>query len=184
MPKKTPGKRRRSVTKRPWGSDHTPSPHGREALLELTSIKHADDIQHMAASQPLLIFTAHCGECPMRVLLDSGAQSNFISATAVKRAGLCVRPLRTPLYVRHSNGVEMTVTTEAPNVELVFQQCSTGVSCIEVPSLNYDVILGQPWHRQTNPQINWTTQQVFVNRVSLESKLVCPHPRRETVSTA
>ena len=121
MPKKTPGKRHQSVIKRPWGSDHTPLPHGREALLELSSIKHPDDNQHMAAFQPLLVFTAHCDECPMRVLLDSGAQSNFISATAVKRAGLCVRLLWTPLYVRHFDGVEMAVTIEAPNVEFVFQ---------------------------------------------------------------
>ena len=78
----------------------------------------------------------------MRVLLDSGAQSNFISATAVRRACLPTQRLRTPLYVRHSDGVELAVVAEAPSVELVFQQCSTQVSCIEVPNLNYDVILG------------------------------------------
>ena len=117
----------------------------------------------------------------MRVLLDSGAQSNFISAAAVRRAGLSRRQLRTPLYVRHSDGVEMAVTTEAPNVELVFQQCVSRVSCIEVPSLNYDVILGQPWHRQTNPQIDWTSQQVCINGVLLESSLDCQQLQHKSV---
>ena len=73
------------------------------------------------------------------------------------------------MYVRHSNGVEIQVTTEVPEVELVFQHNSLYASCIEIPDLNYDVILGQPWHQRANPQINWAKQQVMVRGVVLKS---------------
>ena len=145
------------MTKRSWVPDHKPS-YDLGGQLELSSIKHHVEIANQAGPRQLLTFTAHCGESPVRVLLDSGAQSNFISAAAAETASLGKRQLTRPFYVRHSNGSVLEVNTEVPDVELTFQHSSLCVSCIEVPRLNYDIILGQPWHRDADPQINWTTQ--------------------------
>ena len=142
MSDKETRKRRGSVIARSWVPDQKLR-HDRRACVELSSIKHVDGKQPIVVPSRLLIFTAHCGEFSLRVLLDSGAQANFISATAVQKASLQKRCLATPMYVRHSNGVEIQVTTEVPGVELVFQRNALCVNCIEIPNLNYDGILGQ-----------------------------------------
>ena len=123
MSDKETGKRSASVINRPWVPD-LKSTRGRKVRVELSSLEHRKGNQSTAAPSGLLIFTAHCGEYPMRVLLDSGAQSNFISAAAARKASLHMRRPETPLYVRHSNGVEMEVTAEVQDIELVFQQSS------------------------------------------------------------
>ena len=139
-----------------------------------------EDKQELVTPSKLLIFTAHCSGYPLRVLLDSGAQSNFISAAIVKKASLSRRRLMTPMYIRHSNGVESEVAAEVPSIKLVFRESSFCVSGIEVPDLNYDIILGQPWHQQVNPQIDWRTQQVVVNGVTLESLPTTTSPGCQT----
>ena len=155
---------------RSWVPDQKPL-HGLGDKVELSSIKYKEGArQGPVAASKLLVFTAHCGGYPMRVLLDSGAQSNFISAAAAQRASLQERRLQTPLHVRHSNGLEMEVTMEVPNVELVFRQSSMCVNAIKVAHLNYDIILGQPWHQQTNPEINWIKQQVWIRGTELLSQ--------------
>lgn len=119
MPQQKAGKRTGSVTERSWVPDQTVA-HDLERQLELSSIKHHDNIADQAPLSQLLIFTAHCGESPVRVLLDSSAQSKFISAAAVKRTCLTKRALARPFYVRHSNGTVLEVNTEVPDIELTF----------------------------------------------------------------
>ena len=44
------------------------------------------------------------------------------------------------------------------------------VNAIKVAHLNYDIILEQPWYQQTNPEINWIKQQVWIEGTELLSQ--------------
>jgi transposase InsO family protein len=94
----------------------------------------------------------------MKALLDSGAQANYVSGEAVLRAGL--QPsLKECSYELHvANGEQM------PQESLIRHEVLTTLDiqgyqwkgCLDVFGLAaHDVILGLPWLKEINPQIDW-----------------------------
>ena len=140
-------------------------------MTELSSIAESATTPYRPLiSGRLFTFTAYCGEQPVFVLLDSGAQSNFISSEAVQRLQLPRQRLMESTAVRHSNQCSATVESFVSNIQLVFQDNDITVCCIEVPNLNYDIILGQAWHQATNPQINWKQHTIYIDGKQMLSK--------------
>jgi hypothetical protein len=94
----------------------------------------------------------------MKALLDSGAQANYISGKALLRAGLqpYLKPRSYELHV--ANGEQM------PNESLILHETITELDIqgtkrkthLDVFGLAaHDIILGLPWFRENNPQIDW-----------------------------
>ena len=136
------GKRKRSVNTGSWFSDRCKK-YDSVITTELSSIAESATTPYgLLISDRLFMFTAYCSEQPVFVLLNSGAQSNFISSQAVQRLQLPRQHLIESTAVRHSNQCSATVESFVSNIQLVFQDNNIIVCCIEVPNLNYDIILG------------------------------------------
>lgn len=112
-----------------------------------------------ASSNLLVLVGRHRGRI-VKVLVDSGASRDFISAAAVKRLGLAMSPLDVHLKVRLADG---SLSTSAMQVtfplELPPALCET--RSFVVTSLDaYDIILGKTWLTDHNPVIDWVTNTI------------------------
>ncbi|KAF9110973.1 hypothetical protein BGW39_004507, partial [Mortierella sp. 14UC] len=99
------------------------------------------------------------GRHSVRVLIDSGASGNFISSGLLSNLGkLQFRrvPLRAPVRILLARG-QVSMAEDAATVSLRLDTEDPAVAGIVIDNLRYDLILGQPWLRQYNPEVNWTT---------------------------
>jgi transposase InsO family protein len=111
-------------------------------------------------------------------LLDSGANSNFISRSVIREIGLQIEYLVTPVSVRLADGSEYLIKTKVKEPVILktnagnkeWYQFST--SLLIVPNLSYPVILGIPWFKNVNPQINWNDGSVKINVEKKELQLL------------
>ena len=94
----------------------------------------------------------------MKALVDSGSQESYVSASAVFKAGL--RPLRKqqayPLHVANGQPMpdEARITHEVTGVTLRIQEHQEEMTFDVFGLATHDIILGLPWLRKHNPQIN------------------------------
>jgi hypothetical protein len=100
----------------------------------------------------------------MTALLDSGAQSNYVSSRAVWRAGLKPQRKQNPYPLRVANGepmpAESEITHEVLSVPLQIQNHFEQLDLDAFGMATHDVILGLPWLRKHNPRINWKNRQL------------------------
>ena len=143
--------------------------NGPKQQIELSSIDQTDGTISNMFSGKLFNYTVRCGDCLVTVLLDGGAQGNFIDAKIVQKLGLRRQRLPRAVSVRHSNRTAIDIQYCVPEVQLYFQNNVVTACCIEVPELNYDVLLGQAWHKAANPKIDWAAHTVYVQNKMLES---------------
>jgi transposase InsO family protein len=95
----------------------------------------------------------------MKALLDSGSSANFISGTAVLRAGLKPYRKQTPYSLHVANGERMPTESgisHAVNTELNIQGHQEKIHLDVFGLAAHDVVLGLPWLREHNPRIDWT----------------------------
>ena len=104
-------------------------------------------------------------------LLDSGATENFIDKRTVATLGLGTRTLIQPLSIHNVDGTmnqegqitqycDLWVRKGKQNTKLRFY----------VTSLGRDrLILGHPWFRHFNPDIDWPTSSLKGNPVSIKT---------------
>jgi predicted aspartyl protease len=96
---------------------------------------------------------------PIKTLIDSGATSNFISPSIVKKFHLPKKTLETPRVVRMLDGtlsqtgkiwhkVEIIVTIQNHMQTIPFLVCPIG---------KHDAILGMRWLTTEGPLINWAS---------------------------
>ena len=118
----------------------------------------------------------------MRALLDSGSISNFISGEAVLRAGL--RPLlkKEPYPIRVANGTLMPgepVITHEVTTLLYIQNQPMRVHLDVLGLAAKDIILGLPWLREFNPQIDWKHRTLSLGDCA-NARNSKPTPRQST----
>src|SRR6202453_2212369 len=123
-------------------------------------------------------------ETKTEALLDSGATNNFIDERAVNSLNLGTRKLPQTLQVNNVDGstnragnvtkfCNLWLTREGKKVKMGFY----------VTNLGRDrLILGHPWFRAFNPTINWETNQLEGDDVTIETagyqtKLATPSAR-------
>lgn len=113
----------------------------------------------------------------LRVLIDSGADENFMDWNMAKRLHLTVSPLLKPLEARALDGrLLCRVTHRTQPIRLVMaqghsEQLSFHLYC----SPQHPVILGLPWLKQHNPKIDWISDEV--TGWGEGCKLCCPPPK-------
>lgn len=104
----------------------------------------------------------------VRVLIDSGASCTLISSRFVRRVRLSPFPSSTSTRFEFADGGEFTSTLSATGHLTLGDYSITlqDVSLCEL-SARADIILGEDWLREANPEINWRTGQICVGDVVL-----------------
>jgi hypothetical protein len=96
----------------------------------------------------LIKLTIQLGGVVMKALLDLGAQGNYVSCTAVERAGLMLRYKTNPYPLRVANGElmpgEENVTLEVRGAPLQLQDHKETLDLDILRTAAHDVILGLP----------------------------------------
>jgi hypothetical protein len=117
-------------------------------------------------------------------LLDSGANSNFISRSVIREVGLQIENLDSPVSVRLADGSEYMIKTKVKEPIILKTTSGNGewyqfsVSLLIVPNLSYSIILGIPWFKNVNPQINWSDGSVKINIKEKELQLLAMESRK------
>lgn len=94
---------------------------------------------------------------PLRALLDSGAQEDFISQVTVVRLGfqLIPAPLTAVAVDGHRVNVYGQLSCEVRATDTRGECSSTARQLVSTDMKKYDLILGKRWLSDVNPDINW-----------------------------
>ena len=119
-------------------------------------------------SAKLVRLTVKLNDHPMKAMLDSGSTSNFLSADAAWTAGLTMEKKKEPYLLHVGNGELLPgqgkITHECRNLPLDIGGHQEKITLDIIDTANHDIILGLPWLRKHNPNIDWTTQQLSMRR--------------------
>jgi hypothetical protein len=101
----------------------------------------------------------------MRALVDSGAMGNYISPTLVNRYKLPWRTKARPYRLRNIEGDPFEygggwIERETDHLRMELQDHKETIHLDIMDLQEYDLILGHPWLRNSNPMINWRTGQL------------------------
>jgi hypothetical protein len=102
-----------------------------------------------------MAFSAEIAEVPVRLLLDSGAQGNWISRAAVAACELALHPCQN-VAVEVANG-NLLQTQEFCTPRVVLQELRTFPHCLVLDQLpgGFDVILGDGWLKQFSVSLHF-----------------------------
>jgi hypothetical protein len=110
---------------------------------------------------------------PIRVMIDSGATGNFISTRALARLNIPiikVEPYQLQVVdgssVEHNAGIVDQGTV--PSLLESEDGHKTMVQFDITPLGRHEALLGMPWIREHNPEIDWVTVKVLFTRCSCE----------------
>lgn len=98
------------------------------------------------------------------LLVDSGSSGNFISSAFVQQYKDCfpTKQIDHPHSVTLADGTQHISCKMVPGVTLNVAGYREQIDFIVLPLNHYDIILGMPWLRQTNPVIDWGKPSVTV----------------------
>ena len=161
--------------------DRVSSPRRRRSALRLAAVQATQ-------SKGCLRFDAKLGAVPIRTLLDSGAESMFVSEALVKRHGL------TTFQFTDADAVDVILADGSK------YRCNQGVRAplrldghsesgweFRVVPMHaaYDLIIGMPWLHFHNPLVDWKLGTATMNprkgMLVLKSRST---PRLETIMSA
>jgi hypothetical protein len=102
-------------------------------------------------SHPLMVFQGSINGHQAVILLDQGANSNYVSTAFAERTGILQRRLKEPVTVITATGRSHPVTSQlmCTDVRVVGKDLKTNL--LVVPLGTYDVILGTPWYAAARP---------------------------------
>ncbi|KAI1869633.1 uncharacterized protein JN550_005614 [Neoarthrinium moseri] len=101
----------------------------------------------------------------VRALLDSGAQGNYISPKVVNKYRIPWKEKDAPYQLRTVDGEFVTygngtVDMETDHLPVTISDHAEKLTCDITDISGYDMILGIPWLRASNPRVNWRTGQL------------------------
>jgi hypothetical protein len=133
------------------------------------------------AKSTLLTFVCNVNGHAARILIDGGAQGNVISSSFVKRHAI---PLcsSSPIPIVLPNGSQ-SFSAHTANITLQRQHYSTTLDPIVYPLQKYDLLLGKPWLTQTNPLINWRTNNLRIHHNGIDIDWDCTGFASSSIST-
>ena len=99
---------------------------------------------------------------PLSILLDSGADESFIDRELVLRFGIDTVPLDPPIETQALDGRTLTRVERrtVPVKLLVSGNHHESISLLVITSPFSPVVLGYPWLKTHNPQMDWGTGRV------------------------
>ena len=107
-------------------------------------------------------------------LLDSGASHNFISSTFLKRLGRkgLVKPSADSVHL--PNGATLSSGSILPSVRINLSGFTDAPTFHVLPLDAFDIILGKEWLSRHNPDIDWVSHRVIINKLHRRFLLRCP----------
>ena len=99
----------------------------------------------------------------IKAMIDSGSAGYFISPATVEKYGLVTHMQDTPLSVTHVQGGSVGVVSEQVTCEMSLGTHKETITLDVVPLGKHAIIIGMPWLRVHNPNLDWQTQQVTFN---------------------
>jgi len=116
---------------------------------------------------PIEVSTADTSEVhSVKALLDSGATGNFIDRDFVQTKGINTQSISCPILVYNidSSSNEAGQISEVVDMVLYYKTHSERM-LLTVSSLRrQNMILGYTWLKDHNPEVNWQTREVQMNR--------------------
>jgi predicted aspartyl protease len=105
----------------------------------------------------------------VKAMVDSGAQGNYISPTTAKRLGLVTREKRNPYTLAMVDGTAIgqgdgKIVTETAPVRMRIGSHEERISLDVAEIGTHQVILGIPWIKRHNPEIDWDADQLDFTR--------------------
>lgn len=121
---------------------------------------HASDDNRMCVLQGHVTFRSR--DYPARILLDSGADGQYVSADFIRSTGIEVETGRNhPKLVKVANGAYEQVPGEA-SLTVVINGYHSRIHARVLNLPDFDIILGYDWLRTVNPLIDWRTLRIQV----------------------
>jgi len=107
---------------------------------------------------------------PATILIDSGASRNYIDQKFTKEHEIPVKPGTASPTIELADGTLSKCAGQTNGLTIEFQAHTTKEQQFDVLPLGQnDAILGKPWLWDTNPTINWRTNEVTVKGTTLRS---------------
>jgi len=133
------------------------------------------------AKTTLLTFVCNVNGHAARILIDGGAQGNVISSSFVNKHRI---PLQSscPIPIILPNG-SRSFSSDLANITFQRQEYSTSLTTIVYPLQKYDLILGKPWLTQTNPLINWRTNNLRIRHNGRDIDWECSGSHSSSITT-
>lgn len=102
-------------------------------------------------------------QCGFRALVDSGADDNFLDRGALDRLGIRAIPLERSIIAKALNGRLLGRITERsePLSLLLSGNHRETISFLIMECPVTPVVLGLPWLKLHNPQLDWSTGQIL-----------------------
>jgi hypothetical protein len=135
---------------------------------EVEEVNRSEDGDRNETNERLVRFDGRLNDLPVRVLIDSGASRNFIDAEWAMSTGLKVEPHEKEVSL--ANGSKVPSEGKVEKAKLVIDGYNEEIDADLVNLSGDQVILGKPWLSQTNPTINWNTNEVLL--VDTEGKKI------------
>ena len=123
--------------------------------------------------QLLTMNYARCFKTPVLIngrrtvaMIDSGATGTFISSRLVEKFGITTRKKQDDyeLSVVDGSQLETRVDKETEPLPVAIQQHHEELTFDVVPMASHDIILGMPWLKTHNPNIDWESREVLFER--------------------
>lgn len=149
------------------------SPHDRllvsakgESSPVRVGVLASDNTRRIPHSGPQALFpvTLHLSSGPVQLsaLIDSGAEQNFLDTGFIRSQGIPVEALECTLRVNALDGsslAEITHWTQPITLHVSGNHSETTRFCV-FPSPLTPLVLGLPWLRDHNPQIDWARGRI------------------------
>ena len=119
------------------------------------ALLYGHDAQGPPSSRRMMVFQGCVSGHRAVVLLDLGANANFVSQQWARSKGLLERQMKTATEVTTATGRTYSATTQVAGAEVHVVGRRHRSSLMVVPLSTYDVILGTPWFRATKPVFDW-----------------------------
>jgi len=121
----------------------------------------------MSIILPIEIGTTDTSEVhSIKALLDSGATGNFIDKDFVRTKGISTRSISRPIPVFNVDGSPNEAGQISKVVDVVLRyKTHSERTLLAISNLGkQSMILGYTWLKDHNPEVNWQTREVQINR--------------------
>jgi hypothetical protein len=139
---------------------------------------YSHDAAESTSARRMMVFRGSVAGHSAVVLLDLGANANFVSDRWARSRGLRERPMTTATEVTTATGKTHAATTQLDSTEVRVVGSIHRSSLIVVPLSTYDVILGTPWFKATRPQFDWAQWTCNGHAVYSQGGRSVGHPGR------
>jgi hypothetical protein len=120
---------------------------------------------------------------PVSVLIDSGADCNFVSKQLAEELNLSLVVLEEPTPLRLADGgLNTAMTHRTAPLKLRVGVYEESLSFYVTQLDSFDMILGHPWLYQHQPAVDWRSYRLMGKTFDLQGRAMGAHPRFRPVS--